>query len=52
VKVTDSLSTNLDWTTFQLTGINFGTQFISIPLNAQYFQTNVPMSYNGVNFQV
>jgi RHS repeat-associated protein len=52
VKITDSLSTNLDWTTFQLTGINFGTQFISIPPNVQYFQTNVTMSYNGVSFEL
>jgi RHS repeat-associated protein len=52
VKVTDSLSTNLDWTTFQLTGIAFGTQFISIPPGVQYFQTNITMSYNGVSFQL
>jgi RHS repeat-associated protein len=52
VNVTDPLSNNLDWTTFQLTEIAFGTHFISIPPNVQYFQTNVPVSYNGFNFQL
>jgi RHS repeat-associated protein len=52
VQVTDALSTNLDWTTFGLTEIAFGTEFISIPPNVQYFQTNVPVQYNGFNFQL
>jgi len=52
VQITDQLSTNLDWTTFRLTEIAFGTQIISIPPDSQQFQTNVPLSYNGTNFVV
>jgi RHS repeat-associated protein len=52
VQITDPLSTNLDWSTFQLTGIAFGDTFISVPPNLQHFQTTLPMSYHGVNFQV
>jgi RHS repeat-associated protein len=52
VEINDPLSTNLNWATFQLTGISFGDQFISLPPNAQNFQTNLPFSYDGVNFEL
>jgi RHS repeat-associated protein len=52
VQITDPLSTNLNWSTFQFTEIDFGDTYISVPPNVQHFQTNLPMSYNGVNFQV
>ena len=52
VQISDPLSTNLDWTTFQLGEIDFGNQYIRIAPNQQYFQTNIPMSYNGVSFTV
>jgi len=52
VQITDPLSTNLDWSTFQLSEIDFGGQYITIPPNHQYFQTNIPMSFNGVNFDL
>ncbi len=52
VQITDSLSTNLDWQTFQLTQIGFGDQLIFPPANSQHFQTNVAFTYNGVSFQV
>jgi RHS repeat-associated protein len=52
VQISDPLSTNLNWQTFQLTEIAFGNTFIAIPPSVQYFQTNMPFSYAGVNFQV
>jgi hypothetical protein len=52
VQITDPLSTNLNWSTFQLTEIAFGNMFIAVPPNVQHFQTNLPFSYAGVNFQV
>jgi RHS repeat-associated protein len=52
VTITDPLSTNLNWTTFQLTELGFGDQFIPIAPNTQHFQTNVPAAFNGVTFEV
>ena len=50
--MTDQLSTNLDWSTFQLSEVGFGDQLITIPPGRQYYETTVPMSYNGVDFEV
>ena len=52
VDINDPLSANLDWTTFELTEVGFGDQVITIPAHSQYFETTVPMTYNGVNFEV
>ncbi len=52
VQVTDSLSTNLDWQTFQLTQIGFGDQLIFRLPTPKHFQTNVAFTYNGVSFRV
>jgi RHS repeat-associated protein len=52
VVVTDPLSTNLNWSTFELTDIGFGDNLISVPPHSQYFKTTVPMTYNGVSFEV
>lgn len=52
VSVVDPLSTNLDWTSFELTEVGFGDHIISVPAHSQYFETTVPMSYNGVDFEV
>jgi hypothetical protein len=52
VQITDPLSTNFNWSTFLLTGIAFGDKILSMPPNAQHFQTNLPFSYEGVNFVV
>jgi RHS repeat-associated protein len=52
VNVTDQLSANFDWSTFQLTGIGWGDNFITIPLGSQHFQTTVPMTFNGLTFDV
>jgi len=53
VTVTDQLDPNLDWNTFQFTGVGFGDNVITIPANdGQFFQTSVPMTYNGETFNV
>ena len=52
VVITDQLSTNLDWAAFELTELGFGDQFIAVPPNSQHFETNVPVSYLGTNFEV
>jgi RHS repeat-associated protein len=46
VDITDQLSTNLDWNTFELTEIGFGDQIVNVPANTQNFQTTVPV-YDG-----
>ena len=51
-QITNPLSTNLNWQTFQLCEIAFGDVFIPIPPNTQQFQTNLPFSFNGVSFRV
>jgi RHS repeat-associated protein len=52
VEVTDQLSTNLDWTTFQFLDFGFGdtTRFSSG--DGTYYFTTIPMTLNNVNFVV
>jgi RHS repeat-associated protein len=52
VTVTDQLSSNLNWSTFQLTAIGWGDFNLMIPAGSQYYQTTVPMTYNGQTFDV
>jgi RHS repeat-associated protein len=52
VTVTDQLSSDLDWSTFQLTGISFGDIHLTIPADSQQYQTEVSMTYLGVTFEV
>jgi RHS repeat-associated protein len=52
VQVTDPLSTNLNWQTFALTEIAFGDQFIPMPPGAQYFETNLPLTLNGLAVEI
>jgi len=51
-QITDPLSTNLDWTTFQLTEIDFGNTFISIPSGSQYYANTFQLSQSNFNFGV
>jgi hypothetical protein len=44
VTVTDSLDTNLNWSTLQLTAIGFNNVTIEIPSGVQSFSTNVSVS--------
>ena len=52
VTITDPLSTNLDWNTFQLSEIGFGDTIIPVPPGSQHFETTVPMTLNGTTFDV
>ncbi len=52
VFVTDRLANTLDWQTFELTEINFGDERIALPPKTQHFETNVPVTLNGVSFVV
>ena len=52
VVITDQLDSELNWDSFELTEIGFGDQLIAVPDNTQHFETTVPMSYNGVGFEV
>ncbi len=52
VAVTDRLDSDLDWTTFELMEIGFGDQLLAVPAGSQHFETTVPMSYEGVDFEV
>lgn len=52
VTVTNQLDPNLDWGTFQLTGIGFGDTVLSIQVGSQHYQTTVTMTENGQTFQV
>ena len=52
VTVTDQLSTNLDWSTFQLTQLGFGDFNVVVPAGSQSFQTTVSVTYGGQTFSV
>ncbi len=52
VTITDQLGSNLNWSTFQLTAIGWGDFNLTIPAGSQYYQTTVPMTYNGRTFDV
>ena len=52
VTISNQLSADFDWTTFELTEIAFGDQFIAVPANTQHFTTVEKMTYNGVSFEV
>jgi RHS repeat-associated protein len=50
--ITDQLDSELDWATLQFTEIGFGDQFILVPSDTQHFETVVPVTYSGVDFEV
>ena len=52
VVLSDRLTNLLDWTTFELTEIAFGDQFIAIPPHTQHFETSKQLSVNGYQFVV
>ena len=52
VLITSVLDPNLDLSTFQLTEIAFGDTVLVIPPGSQNYQTTVPMTDNGVSFDV
>jgi len=52
VDITDQLSPDLNWTTFQLTGVGFGSTYLTIPTGLQHYDTSVNMTENGQSFEV
>lgn len=52
VSVTDQLSTNLDWSTFELGTFGFGDILVTVPAGSQHYQTTVSMTFNGRTFDV
>ena len=52
VDITDQLNPNLDWSSFQLVAVGFGSTYISIPAGLQHYDTTVNMTENGQNFNV
>lgn len=52
VIITDQLSTNYDWATFNVSEFGFGDQIIALPSGVQHLATNLTMSYLGTSFQV
>ncbi len=52
VTITNQLEGSLNWQTFQITEIGFGDQFIAVPPGSQNYQTVIPMTFEGVTFEV
>jgi hypothetical protein len=52
VTITDPLHQNLNWSTLELTEIGFGDHLIAVPEDTQHFETTVPMSFEGQDFDV
>ena len=52
VVVTDQLSTELDWSSFEFTEFGFGDTVATVPAGSQYYLASVPMTYNGHFFNV
>ncbi len=52
VNITDQLSGNYDWSTFNVSEFGFGDLVVALPPGTSYVQTNVPFSYLATAFQV
>ncbi len=56
VTITDQLSTDLDWSTFAITGVGFGDTMMSVPSHSQFYQSDpahpITMTYNGETFDI
>ena len=52
VQVTETFDPNLNLNTFQLTEIAFGDTVLAIPPGSQDYHITVPMTYDGVTFNV
>ena len=52
VDISDPLDPNLDWSTFQLAAVGFGSTYITIPAGLQYYDTTVSTTENGQTFNV
>jgi hypothetical protein len=52
VDVTDQLSSDLDWSTLEFTEVGFHTTLVPVPAGSRHFRTELPVSFNGKDFQV
>ncbi|WP_158305415.1 RHS repeat-associated core domain-containing protein [Opitutus terrae] len=52
VVITDQLSRDLDWATFQLSEIGFGDSWIVVPAGSRSFEHTEHVTYDGVDFDV
>ena len=52
VDITNSLSSNFNWSTLQLTAVGFNNTYISIPAGLQHYDTTVTTTENGETFEV
>ncbi len=50
--ISNPLTNTLDWTTFQLTEIAFGSIFIAVPSGSQHYANTLHFTENGFNFDV
>jgi hypothetical protein len=52
VDITDQLNASLDWRTFQLAAVGFGSTYIAVPSDLQHYDTTVNVTENGQTFEV
>jgi Ca2+-binding RTX toxin-like protein len=52
VDITDQLDPNLDWSTFQLAAVGFGSTYIAIPAGLDHYDAAVNVTENGQAFEV
>jgi YD repeat-containing protein len=52
VSITNQLPPELDWRTFELTGMGFGNTNVTIPARSQFYETTVSTTENGQTFNV
>lgn len=52
VEITDALSPALDWSTLRFTGFGFGDTLRALEPPQSFFQTILPVTINGRNFEV
>jgi RHS repeat-associated protein len=52
VDATDQLSSDLDWSTLEFTEVGFHTTLVPVPAGSHSFRTELPVNFNGKDFQV
>jgi len=52
VLIKDSLSSQLDWTTFELTEVGFGSELITVPEGLKYYENVVPYAYKDEDYDM
>ena len=52
VLIKDNLSSRLDWTTFELTEVGFGSELITVPEGLKYYEKVVPYAYKDEDYDM